>query len=1398
MKHLRKAASLMISILIILSAFGGMVAAEPEFFQANVKFIEDDLTLIPNSIINDNGSMQAPLNEGNVGIQPTLQIFSTGMPNWIPTPDYGNPTVVEIHTKQELLDNILNALGTKSGSKITFKLMDDFTVLSSELDDTHFRHQFHSNAGTLYSNIDGNGKTITIIVDTPNPSRPLLNRINDVHNTSLSDRLFVKDLTVRYVGDGTHTGDVKVSPFVNDDITFCDLENIIIEVEGDIVGDYRLYEQPGISGECARTFGFASHIQTLSNEPLIIRNISITAQTIGYVSGKTPEDASNGEWLGEVKGFTTTTPRRTTLENITLNYARMDGTTTSEFIQVRGFAYFIHGAVDNVHVNVGDVYVRTQNSLNQLGSAYVVGLGDAVYMSNSTFNVSGDVKLEYLELASASLNGGGIFFYGLGEQNKGWDNEGYFYFSNNSVNIGGNLTAEAPGSVWISGLVDTQSSWNTAHTVVAIDNSVTIGGNMEGISAKKIPTNNYLRYQSVVIGMHGGVSEDVNNTFTVGGNMTSYCADGNSFLFGYARGLTNLRSNIQDSTTNIGGIMSSVSVNGSAVIHGVNSGEVGTHDGNRLIIRNIFNAPHGMYVETQTGTAQINGYGIAPSASNPNPTVVTNNSVAVNGNMTVKGPGLVAVAGMAYSLTNAAAGSVVSDNIIRVDGKIQSLSDIDDALTAGFITFANREITDNVVYARDGIWDAGLPTGFSLSVNANSQLTNNTVIDRPGEADDSTPPYRADYRTFTGTPADGSVTAGNFYTSLLEGQRVTNELVFNETADLWEPFSADKRPLLEISSATDFSGGVTYIITKDADIGALGLTGPDAAKATLVGNVLTMPADSIVLLTAVEDGKTVVKDIIGIGHVYSHGNITGHIFVDSNGNGVKDAGEGVANIVVNAYYGEEEVASNTTNSDGNYSITIPLLSVLNPEITLEMEYPSGYTLSSHVNNTFTDQNEIILNLQWTVPVSGQNGILIGSTYTVTYNGNGADGGTVPQDSSTYNLSEQATVLGNSGNLWKADYKFDGWNTMADGTGTLYQPGNTITMTTNVTLYAQWTPLTPPEYLAVTYNGNSASGGNVPTDSTQYSPNQPATVLGNTGIPPLWKADHRLDGWNTMADGTGTPYQSGNTITMTANVTLYAQWTLLTPPEYLTVTYNGNGASGGNVPADSTQYSPNQPATVLGNTGIPPLWKADHKLDGWNTMADGTGTPYQSGNTITMTANVTLYAQWITLTPPEYLTVSYDANGADSGTAPTDSHDYSPNEPHTVLANADLTRTGFTFNGWSYNGTTYQPGYTIFVIENVTLSAVWTPTSGGGGNGTGNATVVPPGNETENNTPPSPPSPPAPPSPPGGDETDPGYGRENVGWLVILSIIAIAIATFTIRRKVERDDENDYLRKHSIK
>jgi hypothetical protein len=87
--------------------------------------------------------------------------------------------------------------------------------------------------------------------------------------------------------------------------------------------------------------------------------------------------------------------------------------------------------------------------------------------------------------------------------------------------------------------------------------------------------------------------------------------------------------------------------------------------------------------------------------------------------------------------------------------------------------------------------------------------------------------------------------------------------------------------------------------------------------------------------------------------------------------------------------------------------------------------------------------------------------VVSATYTlvghsVLYAANGATGGTVPVDASTYVQGATVTVLGNSGALTKEGNAWNGWNTAANGSGTTYAQGQTFVMgPADMTLYARW-------------------------------------------------------------------------------------------------------------------------------------------------------------------------------------------------------------------------------------------------------------------------------------------------------------------------------------------------------
>jgi hypothetical protein len=111
----------------------------------------------------------------------------------------------------------------------------------------------------------------------------------------------------------------------------------------------------------------------------------------------------------------------------------------------------------------------------------------------------------------------------------------------------------------------------------------------------------------------------------------------------------------------------------------------------------------------------------------------------------------------------------------------------------------------------------------------------------------------------------------------------------------------------------------------------------------------------------------------------------------------------------------------------------------------------------------------VANRAWTnrYPWSGAPGVGLRvargalPTYTVTYHGNGATGGTVPSAAPVIS-GQTHVVLGNSGSLVGPviqdgiRQRLTGWNTKADGMGTAYAPGASIVVGSTTNVFAQYT------------------------------------------------------------------------------------------------------------------------------------------------------------------------------------------------------------------------------------------------------------------------------------------------------------------------------------------------------
>lgn len=147
-------------------------------------------------------------------------------------------------------------------------------------------------------------------------------------------------------------------------------------------------------------------------------------------------------------------------------------------------------------------------------------------------------------------------------------------------------------------------------------------------------------------------------------------------------------------------------------------------------------------------------------------------------------------------------------------------------------------------------------------------------------------------------------------------------------------------------------------------------------------------------------------------------------------------------------------------------------------------------------------------------------------------------------------------------------------------------------------------------------------------------------------------------------------------------TLSANWRANT----YKIAFNGNGADGGSMPAQSLTYGAKTALSANAFT------RTGYSFSGWNTSADGKGTAYADKAQVSSLSakdgdTVPLYAQWSAIT----YHIAYDLNG---GTTASGNPATYTVESGAVTLTAP-TRTGYTFTGWTgANGTTPQTDVTI--------------------------------------------------------------------------------------------------------
>lgn len=250
-------------------------------------------------------------------------------------------------------------------------------------------------------------------------------------------------------------------------------------------------------------------------------------------------------------------------------------------------------------------------------------------------------------------------------------------------------------------------------------------------------------------------------------------------------------------------------------------------------------------------------------------------------------------------------------------------------------------------------------------------------------------------------------------------------------------------------------------------------------------------------------------------------------------------------------------------------------------------------------------------------IVGENTSITGN---IAYNANGGTGSMAEET----NVALNATVI-KANTFTKDGGVFHGWNTSADGTGLYVESGDLATSVINelglangdtLNLYAIWGTTITLSFDAT------------PSEMT-IAPISKTTITGEVEIElpsnePTY-SEHEFLGWSFTQGATTADYHPHDTVTISADRTIYAVF----GPETCAankVCYRGNGATGG---ATFKHNANNNAKITLGGSDFS---REGYGFIGYNTAEDGSGTSYGPQQSYTIgdltSEGVNFYAQWV--------------------------------------------------------------------------------------------------------------------------------------------------------------------------
>ncbi|MBO5960494.1 MAG: InlB B-repeat-containing protein, partial [Paludibacteraceae bacterium] len=235
-------------------------------------------------------------------------------------------------------------------------------------------------------------------------------------------------------------------------------------------------------------------------------------------------------------------------------------------------------------------------------------------------------------------------------------------------------------------------------------------------------------------------------------------------------------------------------------------------------------------------------------------------------------------------------------------------------------------------------------------------------------------------------------------------------------------------------------------------------------------------------------------------------------------------------------------------------------------VTLSATPATGYVLESWTVKDASDNLITVTDNKFTMPASNVTvsaTFRLIRTYTVKFEGNGATGGTMTDQTGI----QEGVATPLTANAFTNGAKiFNGWNTLADGSGTAYADGASVTLTdanTTLTLYEQWKD---PATYTVSFSLNGKTG-TAPTNVTVVEGEK---ITKPTPDPEV--ADYTFAGW--YKEPACTNAWNFETDVVTTTTTLYAKWNLTSGCETLFMATS----------TSSSEFTPTV-GTTTGSTGI---------------------------------------------------------------------------------------------------------------------------------------------------------------------------------------------------------------------